>query len=308
MRAVGLGYNRLLRVPYLITLALMAVNLLVVGYLQPYARYYYEQLQFDLRSGALGASIKVGEFTTLKDRMALRIEQSRDEGRQLIGIFARIANAKGQVLSISAREGQFMALKNNPDTIILRLTDGQIIQANPGESPRVLAFSRHDLPIDLPAIEQFRERGKDREYVLPELLRIGWGDRVPRAEQLASRANLNFRLVEVAIMIFLPLLAVALAVPPKRSTSSLGVFVSIVMVTVYHKVCEYGQGVAAAGRADPTLVQWGPFVVFALIILWMYWRIAYVPGGQPIGALERSAQVIGKRLRTLLGRRAPAGA
>jgi lipopolysaccharide export system permease protein len=99
------------------------------------------------------------------------------------------------------------------------------------------------------------------------------------------------------------LLAVALAVPPKRSTSSLGVFVSIVMVTVYHKICEYGQGVAAAGRADPFLVQWGPFAVFAVIIAWMYWRIAYVPGGQPIGALERFAENIGKRLRTLFGRR-----
>ena len=140
MRAVGLGYNRLLRVPYLITLALMALNLFVVGYLQPLSRYYYEQLQFELRSGALGASIKVGEFTTLKDRMALRIEQSSDEGRHLIGIFARVANAKGQVLSISAREGRFLALRNNPDTIILRLVDGQILQDSPGASPRVLSF------------------------------------------------------------------------------------------------------------------------------------------------------------------------
>ena len=303
LRAVGLGYNRLLRVPYLITAFLMVVNLLVVGYLQPLSRYYYEELQFELRSGALGASIKVGEFTTLKDRMALRIEHSEDEGRRLVGIFARIANSKGQVLSISAREGQFMALKNNPDTIILRLVDGQILQSSPGQSTRVLGFSRHDVPIDLPAIEKFRERGKDREYVLPELLRIGWGDEAPASLRMASRANLNYRLVEVAIMIFLPLLAVALAVPPKRSTSALGVFVSIIMVTVYHKVCEYGQGVAAAGRADPLLVQWGPFVVFALIILWMYWRIAYVPGGQPIGALDRFAEDIGKRLRALFGRR-----
>ena len=59
------------------------------------------------------------------------------------------------------------------------------------------------------------------------------------------------------------------------------------MVTVYHKVCEYGQGVAAAGRANPLLIQWGPFVVFAAIILWMYWRIAYIPGGQPIGLLDK---------------------
>ncbi len=303
MRAVGLGYNRLLRVPYLITIALMALNLFVVGYLQPLSRYYYEQLQFELRSGALGASIKVGEFTTLKDRMALRIEKSSDEGRQLIGIFARVANAKGQVLSISAREGRFLALRNNPDTIILRLVDGQILQDSPGTTPRVLSFSRHDLPIDLPAIEKFRQRGKDRESVLPELLRIGWGGKAPVELRNASRASLNYRLVEVAIMIFLPLLAVSLAVPPKRSTSSLGVFVSIVMVTVYHKVCEYGQGVAAAGRGDPLLIQWGPFVVFAAIILWMYWRIAYVPGGQPIGALEKFAETIGKRLRSLFGRR-----
>ena len=303
MRAVGLGYNRLLRVPYLITAFLMVVNLLVVGYLQPLSRYYYEQLQFELRSGALGASIKVGEFTTLKDRMALRIERSEDEGSRLVGIFARIANSKGQVLSISAREGQFMALKDNPDTIILRLVDGQILQSSADQTTRVLSFSRHDVPIDLPAIEKFRDRGKDREYVLPELLRIGWGGDAPESLRIASQANLNYRLVEVAMMIFLPLLAVALAIPPKRSTSSLGVFVSIVMVTVYHKICEYGQGVAAAGRADPFLVQWGPFAVFAVIIAWMYWRIAYVPGGQPIGALERFADTIGKKLRAVLGRR-----
>jgi lipopolysaccharide export system permease protein len=304
MRAVGLGYNRLLRVPYMICGALMALNLLIVGFVQPMSRYYYEQLQYDLRSGALGASIKVGEFTTLKDRMALRIERSFDEGRRLVGIFARISNAKGQVLSISAREGQFLALRNNPDTIVFRLTDGRIIQETPGATPRVLSFSRHDLPIDLPAMEKFRTRGgKDREYILPELLRIGWNDKLPAEARITSRASLNYRLSEVAMMIFLPLLSVALAVPPKRSTSALGVFVSVVMLVVFHKLCEYGQSVAELGRADPTLVQWGPFVGFAMIIVWMYWRIAYVPGGQPIGAIERFADSIGKWLTRLIGRR-----
>jgi lipopolysaccharide export system permease protein len=63
-----------------------------------------------------------------------------------------------------------------------------------------------------------------------------------------SRASLNYRLVEV-VMVLLPLLAVALAVPPKRSTSSLGVFLSIVMVVAYHKVNQYGQDVASLGRS-----------------------------------------------------------
>lgn len=304
MRALGLSYTRLLRVPYMITLVLAAGNLLIVGYLQPLSRYYYEQLQFELRSGALGASIKVGEFTTLKDRMALRIEESRDNGRQLIGIFARVANAKGQVLSISAREGQFLALKDSPDTIILRLNEGQIIQDMPGQNPRVLAFSRHDLPIDLPKIEKFRQRGdKEREYILPELLRLGWSDKSTPEVRAVTLANLNYRLVEVVMMMMLPLLAVALAVPPKRSTSALGLFLSIVMVVAYHKVNEYGQSVASLGRVDPILALWGPFALFAALILWMYWRIAYVPGGQPIGALERVAGTFTKRLRALLAKR-----
>ncbi len=304
MRAVGLSYTRLLRVPYAITLVLAGVNLLIVGYLQPLSRYWYEQLDFELRSGALGASIKVGEFTTLQDKMALRIEQSKDNGRQLIGIFARFSSPKGEVLTISAREGRFLALKDAPDTIVLRLTDGQIIHDEPGASPRVLSFSRHDLPIDLPAIEKFRERGgKEREYILPELLRIGWSDQVTQQVRNETRASLNYRMVEVIMMLLLPLLAVALAVPPKRSTSPLGVFISIVLVVAYHKVNEYGQAAAAQGRFPPELILWGPVVLFAALIVWMYWRVAYVPGGQPIGALEKFFSSVGKRIAALWKRR-----
>nr|ABN71556.1 putative permease [uncultured bacterium] len=304
MRAVGLGYGRLLRVPFIMAVGLAGVNLVIVGYLQPLSRYYYEQLQFELRSGALGASIKVGEFTTLKDKIALRIERSEDEGRKLMGIFVRVADDQGQVLSVSAREGRFLALKDNPDTIVFRLSDGQIVQDSPGVTPRVLTFSRHDLPIDLPALERFRQRGGgEREYLLPELLRLGWNDEVPLTQRNINRANFNYRMVEVVMMLLLPLLAVALAVPPKRSTSALGVFVSIVMVVAYHKVNEYGQSIAALGKSGVLLALWGPFVVFAAMIVWMYWRLAHVPGGQPIGGLERFATYAARRMRALTRRR-----
>ena len=304
MRAVGWSYVRLLRVPYLITLVMVGLNFAIVGYLQPLSRYAYEAQEFELRSGALGASIKVGEFTTLKDRMALRIDASEDDGRRLMGIFARVANSKGQVLSISAREGQFLASEENRNTIVLRLLDGTIVQDNPGQEPRVLSFSQHDLPIDLPAIERFRARGDEaREYVLPELLKLGWDQRVPEEVRTGNQANFNYRMVEVVMMFLLPLLAVALAIPPKRSTSALGVFVSIILVVAYHKVNQYGQSIAELGRIDPFVALWGPFVLFAALILWMFYRVAYVPGGQAIGALEAAYAKIGKRVKKLLRRR-----
>jgi lipopolysaccharide export system permease protein len=308
MRGVGMSYFRLLRMPYAITLVLVAVNVALVFYIQPLSRYYYEQLEYELRSGALGASIKVGEFTTLADRMALRIEESEDEGRRLVGIFARVANEKGQVLSISAREGAFLATRDNPDTIILRLTEGTIIQDTGmrGQTPRVLSFSRHDLPIDLPAIEKFRARGDEtREFILPELLQMGWSSDIAPDQRDASVASFNFRLVEIVMMLLMPLLAVALAIPPKRSTSALGVFVSIIMVVAYHKVNQYGEDVASLGRLDPMLAFWVPFALFAGLILWMYYRVAYVPGGQAIGTLEMAFAKLSKRMGKLFSRRAP---
>ncbi|WP_260924571.1 LPS export ABC transporter permease LptF [Novosphingobium sp. 9] len=308
MRAVGLSYTRLLRMPYIITLVLVGVNLANVGYLQPLARYYYEELNYELKSGALGASIKVGEFTTLKDRIALRIEQSQDDGRKLLGIFVRVADAKGQVLSISARQGRFLAFRGSPDTIVLRLDNGRMVQDIPGHNSRVLTFTQHDLPIDLPAVEKFRQRGgADREYLLPELMHLGWNKDRPKAERIASQANFNYRMVEVVMMLLLPLLAVALAIPPKRSTSALGLFVSIVMIVAYHKINEYASDVASLGKISPVFGLWGPFALFAALIVWMYWRVAYVPGGQAIGWLERIAAIVGKRIRSLLRRRRKSG-
>lgn len=302
-RAVGLSYGRMLRVPFAITAVLMAVNVALVFFVQPVSRFTYERLEYELRSGALGASIKVGEFNTIADRMALRIEESENDGRELMGIFARVANDRGQVLSISAREGSFLATTDDPDTIILRLADGTIVQDTGSQTPRVLTFTRHDLPIDLPAIEEFRARGEDeREYILPELLRIGWADNASEMQRDASQASFNFRLVEVVMMALLPLLAVALGIPPKRSTSALGVFLSIVMVVAYHKVNQYGEDLAAIGMFDPILALWVPFALFAALIVWMYWRVAFVPGGQAIGALENWFAKLSRRMRKLFSR------
>ena len=121
LRGVGMSFGRLLRVPYAFAFALALLNLAIVGFIQPYARYAYEGLQFDLRSGALGASIKVGEFTKLGQRMTLRIEESYNDGKSLRGIFVRGENKDGQTVSATASRGQFLAT-DDPNTIILRLS------------------------------------------------------------------------------------------------------------------------------------------------------------------------------------------
>jgi lipopolysaccharide export system permease protein len=302
-RAVGLGYGRLLRTPYIYAITLALINLAIVGFIQPYARYAYEGLRFELRSGALGASIKVGEFTSLGKRMTMRIEQSENDGRDLSGIFVMARTKDDKSLAVTAETGTFMAT-DDVDTIILRLKNGVLVHNAPNyKTPRILSFTAHDLPIDLPKIEAFRSRGgKDRERTIPELVQIGGDEANPLMLRNESRANFHFRLVEVAMMLLLPLLAVALAVPPKRSSSALGVFLSIVMVVTYHKINEYAESMGALGRIDPFFALWIPFLLFAGLIWWMYYTLAHKPGGQPIGTLEVAFAKFGKAVRNILTR------
>ena len=303
MRGIGVGYGRLLRIPYAYAIPLAIINLAIVGYLQPYTEYRYESLRFDLNSGALGAAIKVGEFNRLGKRLTLRIESSEKKGTELKGIFVESQDGKGTIVAATAQRGRFLST-DDPDKILFRLVQGRLVQQSPKFAvPRTLAFESYDLPVSLPAIEQFRRRGgsESDELYLHELWRIGYGGgAISHHQQLEAQARFNFRLVEVLMMLTLPLLAVSLAVPPKRSSSGLGIFIAILVVVAYHKINQYGQQAGSNGQMDPILALWVPLAIFAAMILWMYHVLAHHPGGQPIGALERFFAKAAKIARSLL--------
>lgn len=305
LRGIGIGYGRLLRIPYAYAIPLAAINIAIVGYLEPYTHYRYEGLRFDLKSGALGAAIKVGEFNQLGKHITLRIDRSENNGTQLHGIFVQSEDSKGMSIAATADHGRFLAT-DEADKILFRLAKGRLVQESPKfATPRTLAFDSYDLPVSLPVIDQFRTRatGETDELYLHELWRLGYGGAATSQRQrISAEAHFNFRMVEVVMMFMLPLLAVALAVPPKRSTSALGIFVSILIVVAYHKVNQYADQAAANGRLDPTLGLWVPLILLASLIYWMYHVLAHKPGGQPIGALEWFFAALTKRVRAMMPR------
>jgi lipopolysaccharide export system permease protein len=128
---------------------------------------------------------------------------------------------------------------------------------------------------------------------------------VPANLRNAAMANFYFRMVEALMMLIVPLFSVALAVPPKRSTSGLGIFVAVVFVVTYHKVNQMAEALGARGTIPPLVAVGVPFIIFAGLMVWMYWTLAHKPGGQPIGALERVFARISKRFKRLFRRRGP---
>ena len=306
----GISHLRLLRAPMCVAVVAALANLALLGFVQPVSRYQYAGLQFDLRSGALGASIKVGEFVEIGDDMALRIEESRDEGRKLMRIFLVRSSEDGVRDIVSATSGSFFATDDR-DRIVFRLYDGSVVTTSDRLStPRTLTFAVHDLPVNLPQSEAFRRRGAQHlEMTLPELFAASGDDTLDPADQRAARANLHYRLASIVTILLMPFLGAAMGVPPKRSQSALGVFAGISLLVVFNELIEFGEDFAAQGSMSAVLSQWLPFAVFALICLHLFRVLAFKPGGQPLRGLELATKqmlLAWRWLRRLFSRTSPA--
>ncbi|MBZ6378328.1 LPS export ABC transporter permease LptF [Pacificimonas flava] len=304
MRAVGISYVRMLRVPYGYALALSGLTLIIVGFIQPVTRYAYDGLEFELRSGALGASIGVGEFVTVAEGTTLRVEESRDNGSDLRGIFLNSRDDRGRTATATASRGTFLST-DDPDIILLRLTEGTLVHDGPNQpEPRVLSFENYDLAIPLPEITVFRARGADGdrlELTLPELSQAA-GERqdLTAYERRRIEANFHRRLVQVFVPFVIPLLAIALSVPPKRSSSAVGVFAALIILVVYNEVSESAERMGGAGDVPIALSQWGTFAAFSLMCIWFFYVLAFRPAGQPIGILEAAVARIAKPIRAAI--------
>ena len=294
----GISLHRLLVPSIIIAVLLLIINILVVGSDQPYSKYAYEELIFDVRSGALGAAIKSNEFTNLGDGLTLRIEESQNSGRELIDIFAQKEDADGHIFSVSAKKGNFFA---SPDQkyIILRLFDGTIIDFDASQNrPRILNFDMHDLPLEVPMFKQFRTRGNEAsEMTISEL----WLKR--NTEDSAIIATIHSRLARAISILIVPFLAVPLGLVAKRSGRALGISVGVFILLFYHKVLEFGLDFATEGIFSPWLTIWLPALIFILVTSRLYYVGAYQVGGVPLRNLEIIFDIITEKAKKLFGQK-----
>lgn len=304
----GVSLLRMTRPVLILTVILMGINFLLVAFIQPESRYAYRSLVFDLRSGALGASVKVGEFVDIGDDFVLRIEESHDNGADLRGIFLERTSTTGRQLTITAKRGGFFSTGDRQN-IYLRLFDGKLIDLTENEQrPRVLTFDIQDIAIDLPTSEGFRRRGGEYlELRLSELReRLLDGDASPR-EFNVMRANLHWRIAHTLSFLALPFLAIALGIANKRTAKSTGIVVGLALLIVYNELLEVTEVLVADGSVSPYLSIWALFVGFLILSLYFFRLKAFCVGREPLlwldlawAAMNRPLRRIGERVEKAL--------
>ncbi|MEO1252353.1 MAG: LptF/LptG family permease [Pseudomonadota bacterium] len=269
----GASFGRMLRPVYMLMLVLLVLDFLLVSYIQPFARYEYRQIRFDVTSGALGIKIPAGEFVEISDRVTIRLGSINRETRNAEEIFLERRTIDGGTTTITAESG---AISTTPDikTLLLNLKEGStlIIDAA-GERIQRSNFDSFDIEIDLPTIGVFPARGGDEaEATFGEIFSL-----LRQPDAAASpvyndyRAGFHWRLIHPLTFLVMPILAIAMGVTGRRKASSLKPVIGIAILIVYHELLEeWATVVASRGEISPYISMWGIFAVFTMISLSLY--------------------------------------
>lgn len=302
--SAGQSLLQLLR-PALLTACLCAaINVALTGWIQPYSRYTYRELVFELRSGALGASIRVGDYVTIGKNVVLRVDGARNNGQILEGVFVE-RRWPDRTLAVSAESGQFFATPDR-DAVLLRLFNGTSVELNRDHNlPRVLQFDQQDLNIDLPEAATFRQRGgQERELTLIELYTEQNNGSRPPEERQAITAQFHWRIMHSLTFFILPFLAAPLGLTNHRNPRATGIVFGLGLLVVYNEVMEVMQSAVADG-ASPWTTIWLLYVLFATFAFWVFSMRAFRSGGDPLliidAVWDKTASPLVRGAKKLLG-------
>ena len=306
IHSCGIGMSRLIRSSLVLALVMMGINLFLTGYAQPYTRYLFRAVMFNITSGVIEQGLGEGVFTSLPNGYTLRVEQSRGAGRELYGVFAHKQEDDGHVVTLTAKRGELMTGAMN-GTVSLRLYEGNRSEWNPEtKAAATLAFQVFDWPLNLADLVRFRGRGGDeRELTLFELFRgyrinlinDHWSNvaeanpapEKPPEEVIAPSAvsaELHGRLVFSLSMLLLPILAAPLGIMTTRASRSFGLILGLLILVSYHKILEFAGAYAASTGAPAGIILWSAFAVFTAFTGYLFYITERQAGTPPVLRME----------------------
>ena len=243
-----------------------------------------------MRSGALGAQIRTGEFIDVGDGVKIRIGRIIDGARELGDIFLERCDDNGECLIAMAREGEFLRREGDERKLVLRLKDSRQIEMTPeGPKARAISIAQQDIPVTLPEVGPFRKRGSHyKEATLLELIDVVRTQTPETFEDYHKfNANLHWRILHSALFLVIPMMAMPLGVVNRRRDFGAGIIVALILVILYYEMIEAGESAAAAGEASPWRSMWPPFFGITAISFYWFRESATRPGARPLAILER---------------------
>ncbi len=307
--ASGIGLNRLARPVILLGLAMCLLSLAIQGWLQPYARYAFRSVIFEVQNVDVfylaeeGVFMQAGDRTFIIDKLdrgtnaferAFIFQDKGKEGSDTVTSArgALIENAQDKRPTLHLEDGHRLTLKQQPAA-----------RATANVVSEVTEFALADTPLGRISKELFRPRGEDeRELTIPELFRnLATPPKDSTIDEM--KAELSERLVSAVSILILPFLAIPFAVGSRRSQRGFRTVVALALIVIYHEVIQQGANIAGKGAASHWLTLWLPFGLLALFAGWRYFAACFTVSGDALGnAIDRLGELTSGLRATLLRR------
>lgn len=304
IHAAGVSLHRLLAPIMALAVVLLVASVVIIGFLQPYTRYAYRALVYLVTHAAWDAAIERGAFFTGFENTTVTVDGISDQGTRLTGVFVYKRTGDGTSTTTSAASGQ-MLRRADDFGLVLSMQRGVRIEA--GEVDKratVTSFDHLELPLNIGSgPEPFRDRGGGAsELTLSEL----WAARdheLPRVELPRIRAELSGRIVRLASLLFLPILALPLGISARRTRRGIGFVAGLATIVLYHHVLQFGQNLAEIQRIPIWLGLWAPFVLLAGISSVGLYIVSTRPGDNPLSSFMEVIQAMADRVRSVVPNR-----
>ncbi len=281
MFAAGFGLHRLARPTLILALVFCAASMAIFGWFQPYTRYAYRSVLFDVKNVDSFYLAEEGVFMQSGNRTFILNELDRSENTfQRVFIF----EDKGEdgVETLTASSGRLVLVPGQLRPV-LRLNDGKRLEIKRDSKGLVQgsssgAFEQFDTPLGKISKNLFRARGNDeRELTLPELRTLQSAP--PKGSTPNSmRAEFHRRVVNIIAMLVLPFLALPFSVGRPRSPRAYRIGIALVILIGFHEIVEQGALATKGSGLSPWMTMWLPLAMLSAFSFWRFYRVSFTVG------------------------------
>jgi lipopolysaccharide export system permease protein len=306
MLAAGFGLHRLARSVVILSLIFAAVSVFVFGWAQPYARYAYRSVVYEVQNVEAFFLAEEGVFMQAGARTFILDQLNRNYNTfQKVFVFEEKENSETETLT--ARTGTLVSVADDPRPV-LRLHDGVRLVEKPLQngtqtsySTSAGVFDRLDTPLGKSTRSLFRSRGADeRELTIPELLK-GRIAGLPAISDRAVQSELHHRLVSMFTLPILPFLALPFAAGRARSFRGYRIGIALVLVVAFHEIVEQGAVATKSNGVSPWLTLWLPVACLSAFSFWQFYRAAFyiqgTSGDNWLGMINDAVASIWSKIR-----------
>ncbi|MGJ7581209.1 LptF/LptG family permease [Variovorax sp. RHLX14] len=276
MLSTGRSIARIATPYFVLAVMLSLFNLYLFGLLQPLSRYDYHVKMDAVLQTNWDAKIEENRFIDIAHGFSFSANTVDEGGKRFGGVFMERRQDGIEEITTAVR-GQ---LETSPETrkMVLKLEDGLRVRQTGDGVISTTRFVDGYLEDFSPLRAPFRDRGASAsERTLPEL----WQAMCKTCEK-DSAAEFHSRLARALIPPLLPLLALPLGMASKRGRRTPGViFASLALLLLNHAL-QFGKSLAESGRVPAGVAVWTPFLLFALLSIWIFRGSLAWPGDNPV--------------------------